>query len=128
MTSPHRKEPEEEADEYPPQYGPSSANDKWWGIFGRSKWAEWADRKLDMRSTSNKAQTVEYAWRAAWLELSHIIEKLHENHKEITGHERSLKHLRKEEVELQARLSELIGPLAVHGFGPPLSEPETEER
>lgn len=122
----YRAEAEDEdpkPEEYPPGYG-ASGNGTYWGIHSHSEW--FRERKAD-RSTTDKRQTVEYAWRAAWLELAVVIQELAKNHEEINERERELRNLRKLETRLHARFEELVLPLVNHGFGPPLPPPQRQE-
>ena len=122
----YRAEAEEEdpkLEEYPPGYG-ISGNGAYWGIYSNSKWFR---RDEKDHSTTDKQQTVEYAWRAAWCEFALVIQELAENHEEINELERELRNLRKQETQLHARFEELVLPLVNHGFGPPLPPPQRQE-
>lgn len=122
----YRSESDDEGpkpEEYPSGYA-ISGNGTYWGIHCNSRWFRAGEVSY---STKDKHQTVEYAWRAAWLEFARVIQGLAENHDEINKHEQQLRHLRKEEEQLQGRFEELLLPLANRGFGPPLSPPPSDE-
>ena len=110
-------------EEYPDGYD-ISGNGTYWGIHSNSKWFRKGGKD---HSTTDKRQTIEYAWRAAWLEFALVIQELAKNHEQINEHEQSLHHLRNGEARLQERFEQLALPLINHGFGPPLPPPQRQE-